>query len=588
MARNTYYQDEVVQSKINLKLLGKVLKYVYSYKLVITVVVISLLAAVGISLVPPLLIKMITERVIPAGEDGTRLMVQIIAALVAIGILDTAINFVTQYLMGRTGQSIIYKIRDDVYKNLMRLPFDFFDNRPAGKIVVRTTNYIDEMATFFSNTLINFIVCIMRIVVVLVFMFALNYILTLVILAAIVPLLIALEIIRRFSHRILRRLRAKNSNRSAFLVESIMGVKEIKSFNRKYYNAEIYKEIEEASHKTWIDFLKVNELIGIVFENLWYLGNMLLYGVAIYLISKGQLSSGTLIAFLNYMSLVFEPFNTLSLVIQQLSQVTANMELVFEILTIQPDIAEKENAIELKSPHGEIDFNDVTFGYEEDVNVLEHFNLHVESGKTVALVGPTGSGKTTVINMLTRFYDVKEGSVCVDGTDVRDFTLHSLRSEVGVVMQDPFMFKGRVIDNIRYGRLTATDEECIEAARKIHADTFIERLPNGFYTELGERGEGLSAGEKQLISFARIILKDPKIFIFDEATSAIDSETEEIIQRSLDEILKGRTSFIVAHRLSTIRKADKILFIANKGIAEQGTHEQLIEKRGLYYELLNL
>ena len=588
MARNTYYQDETVRSEINLKQIGKMVKYVYPFRKVMALVVISMLLSVVISLLPPLIIKAITEKVIP--DADYELMLKLVAALVGIGVADIAVNFVAQYFAGTTGQKIIFNIREDVYANLMKLPFDFFDSRPAGKIVVRTTNYVDQMATFFSSTLINFIVCVMRIVVVLVFMFFLNWILTLVVIVTLIPLLTALQIIRHFSRKRMRVVMAKISNRSAFLVESIMGAKEIKSFNRKDYNAGIYRELQDDVCKHYMGYVKVSELMNISFETLWHVGSMCLYGVAFYLIqNKPELmTAGTLIAFLSYMGMVFEPFNTLSVVLQQLAEVSSKMELVLEIRDTPSDITEKENAVELKDPEGVIDFNDVTFGYEPDINVLEHFNLHVKAGSSIALVGPTGSGKTTVINMLTRFYDVKGGSVTIDGIDVRDMTLYSLRSEVGVVMQDPFMFKGKIIDNIRYGKIGATDEECIAAAKKIHADTFIEKLPEGYYTELGERGEGLSAGEKQLISFARIILKDPKILIFDEATSAIDSETEEIIQRSLDKIIEGRTSFMVAHRLSTIRKADKILYIFNKGIAEQGTHEELIEKKGLYYELVKM
>ncbi|MBQ9764680.1 MAG: ATP-binding cassette domain-containing protein, partial [Lachnospiraceae bacterium] len=249
------------------------------------------------------------------------------------------------------------------------------------------------------------------------------------------------------------------------------------------------------------------------------------------------------------------------------------------------EIKDKEDAVELKDVKGVVDFNNVTFAYEEGINILENFNLHVKQGETVALVGPTGAGKTTVINMLTRFYDVQQGSVTIDGVDVRDASLYSLRKEVGVLMQDPFIFKGTVIDNIRYGKWDATDEECIAAAKTIFADKFIQKLNGGYYHMLEERGSGLSAGEKQLISFARIVLKNPSVIILDEATSAIDTETEMLIKEALDVIIKDKTSFIVAHRLSTIRNSDRILYISNKGIAEQGTHEELMALKGLYYDL---
>ncbi|MBP5194393.1 MAG: ATP-binding cassette domain-containing protein, partial [Lachnospiraceae bacterium] len=248
-------------------------------------------------------------------------------------------------------------------------------------------------------------------------------------------------------------------------------------------------------------------------------------------------------------------------------------------------IENRENAVVLEHAKGKVDFNDVTFAYEDDNNILEHFNLHVKPGETIALVGPTGAGKTTIINMLTRFYDVNAGTVMIDDIDVRDFTIHSLRKEVGVLMQDPFLFKGTIMENIRYGKPDASDEECIAAAKEIFADRFIMRLEGGYQHMLEERGGGLSAGEKQLVSFARIILKNPSVIILDEATSAIDTETEALIQQALEHIIKDKTAFLVAHRLSTIRDADRILYISDKGIAEQGTHEELMAKKGLYYAL---
>lgn len=295
--------------------------------------------------------------------------------------------------------------------------------------------------------------------------------------------------------------------------------------------------------------------------------------------------AGTVIAFMMYMSLCSEPFIDITEILQLLAQVSANLERVYEVLDTPVAIADKADAATLEDIDGVVDYNDVTFAYDEGINVLEHFDLHVRAGEKIALVGPTGAGKTTVINLLTRFYDVNTGSVCVDGKDVREVTLQSLRRNVGVLMQEPFIFKGSILDNIRYGAENATDEECIAAAKLIHADLVANRMPEGYYTQLEERGEGLSAGEKQLVSFARIVLKNPAIVILDEATSSIDSETELLIQGALDKLLAGKTAFIVAHRLSTIRKADRILYIAGGGIAEEGTHDELMQLKGKYYSL---
>jgi ATP-binding cassette subfamily B protein len=319
----------------------------------------------------------------------------------------------------------------------------------------------------------------------------------------------------------------------------------------------------------------------------WNVGTMAIFGVALAMILSGSigLTAGTVITFTSYMSSFRDPISQIATIIQELAQVSSNLEQVFDTIDYPVDIADRENAKELTDVKGTVDFENVTFEYDEGVSVLENFNLHVEPGKTIALVGHTGAGKTTVINMLTRFYDVKKGAVKIDGTDVRDIKIRSLRNNVGVLMQDPFIFKGSIIDNIRYGRWDATDEECIESAKLIHADKFIERFNGGYYHMLDERGADLSAGERQLISFARIVLKDPSIIIMDEATSAIDTETEMIIKEALDELTKDKTTFIVAHRLSTIKNADKILYIGNKGIMEEGSHEELMAKKGFYYEL---
>ena len=309
--------------------------------------------------------------------------------------------------------------------------------------------------------------------------------------------------------------------------------------------------------------------------------------MALYLILNGSetVNAGIVVAFTSYMSQFSGPLTQIANIIQQLAQVSSNLEQVFDTINYPVSIDNKEDSVELKDIKGQVDFNDVTFAYDEGVNILEHFDLHVKPGETIALVGPTGAGKTTVINMLTRFYDVVEGSVTIDGVDVRDASLSSLRKEVGVLMQEPFIFKGTVMDNIRYGRPDATDEECIAAAKTIFAHDFIMRLPDGYDHVLEERGLGLSAGEKQLLSFARIILKNPSVVILDEATSSIDTETENLIKQALDKILKDKTAFMVAHRLSTIRSADRILYISNKGIAEEGTHEELMAMKGLYYSL---
>ncbi len=585
--RNTYFQDETVEKqKIDLKNLKRLLRYAVPYRRMFILVLLLMLIAVASSLVTPLLLQYIVNTVIPDFSDDYRQFAVAIGCFVLAGAAEIGITFFQQRKMGRMGHGIIADIRHDIFYKLQVLPFDYFDNRPAGKIVVRVTDYIAELADFFTNYLMTFILNVVKIVVVTVIMLVLSPLLTLAVYCAVVPLAVCVFLIRRAIRRLFRSHRAKVSNRSAFLVESIMGEKIIQNYNRSAYNEQIYHDLQLDSAKYWMRIVRRNELNTPVVELFWNIGTVLLYAFAFYLQQSGVAGiTGTAVAFLSYMTLFSAPLTQLSVIVQNLAQVSANLERVFETIDTPPSIADDAESVELGDVQGTVDFEDVTFCYEEGLNILEHFDLHVRPGETIALVGPTGAGKTTVINLMTRFYDVKSGAVKIDGVDVRHIKLHSLRRKVGVLMQDPFLFKGTVMENIRYGRPDATDEECVAAAKAIFADECIMRLQDGYYTQLAEQGEGLSAGEKQLISFARIILKDPSVVILDEATSSVASDTEKRIQSALEVMLRGRTSFIVAHRLSTIRNADRILFIANKGIAEEGTHEQLIKRRGLYYNL---
>lgn len=584
--RNTYFQDEEVkEDKIDVKNLRRLLAYVVPHKKLFVFVLILMLVTVASSLISPLLLKYVINIVIP--EADYRKFAFAICGFVVVGLVEIFITFFQQRSMGRMGHGIIAEIRKDIFYKLQTLPFDYFDNRPAGKISIRVTDYITELADFFTNFLMNLILNIVKIIVVTVFMLVQSPFLTLVVYSAIVPLTVGIMLIRKVLRKKFRKTRAQASNRSAYIVESIMGEKIIKNYNRSIYNEHVYHDIHQDACETWFKVIRINELNTPVVEIFWYYGMIMLYGVSFFLMSRGMLGidTGTAVMFASYMGLFSTPLTQLSAIFQNLAQVSANLERIFETIDTPSVINDEGNVIELKNVQGKIDFDDVTFAYEEGINILEHFDLHVESGESIALVGPTGAGKTTVINLLTRFYDVKSGSVRIDGIDVRSVTLKSLRHEVGVLMQDPFIFKGTVMENIRYGRPEATDEECIAAAKKIFADTCIERLPGGYFEELAERGEGLSAGEKQLISFARIVVKNPSVIVLDEATSSISSDMEVLIQRALEELLKGRTSFIVAHRLSTIRNSDRILYISNKGIAESGTHEELMAKKGLYYAL---
>ena len=583
--RNTFYEDEKIEKKIDIKQLGRTLKYILPYKKLLFLMSCMMLVAAVVSLLPPRLLKIIVDQVV-VQEDYRRLAL-VGGGLVFLAAVEILSTFIQTRSMGKMGLSIITRIRTDIFERLQLLSFDYFDNRPDGKIVVRVTEYINGLAEFFSNYVMMFAIYIVKIVVVTVFMLSLSPLLTLIVFATVVPMMTIVFILRFRLRKMHTKLRAKNSNRTAFLVESIMGEQIVKNYNRIEINKGIYRQIHEDSANVWWSISKRARLNGPVVSIFWHTGTLCIYGVALAMILSGNdmITAGVVITFTTYMSSFQDPLSQISTIIQELAQVSSNLEQVFDTIDYPLEIKEKENALELHHVKGKVDFHDITFAYDEDVNILEHFDLHVKPGETIALVGPTGAGKTTVINMLTRFYDVKAGSVTIDDVDVRDVTLHSLRQEVGVLMQDPFIFKGTVIDNIRYGRWDATDEECIAAAKMIFADKFIMKLKDGYQHVLEERGSGLSAGEKQLISFARIVLKNPSVIVLDEATSAIDTETELLIQQALEVLIKDKTAFIVAHRLSTIRNSNRILYISNKGIAEEGTHEELMAKKGLYYDL---
>lgn len=583
--RNTYFEDEVVHKKIDIKQFGRILKYIMPYKHIFIIVSVLMLVSACTALLPPMLLRYIINDVV-IEKDMAKLF-YVVCGLIFLAAADIGLTYAQQRMMGQMGHSVIADMRRDIFYKLQELPFEYFDNRPDGKIVVRVTDYINDLANFFTNYVVMFLVYLVKIVIVTIFMLSLSPELTLIVACTTIPMMTLVLLLR---YKIRRRFawhRAKLSNRSAFLIETIMGEKIVKNYNRVKKNKEIYEDLHNQSVNVWWGIVKLNNLNTPIVETFWNIGTLCLYGVALYLILNGSshVDAGTVVAFISYMGLFSGPLTQIAIIIQQLAQVSSNLEQVFDTIDYEVDIKDEEGDVSLKNVRGQVDFDNVTFSYEDDINILENVNLHVKPGETIALVGPTGAGKTTIINLITRFYDVTGGSVKIDGNDVRKVTLESLREEVGVLMQDPFIFKGSVMENIRYGRLDATDGECINAAKYIYADEFIERLPNGYDEELEERGEGLSAGEKQLISFARIILKNPSVIILDEATSSIDTETENMIQKALDVILSEKTAFIVAHRLSTIRNADRILYIADKGIAEEGNHEELMEKKGLYYRL---
>lgn len=588
MARNRYMDDEQEAKKLNVGLLKRLLKYTFPYKKKFILGLSLLIINVLVSLIWPLLVQWLIDNVL---TDGGAYEGDVSAVFLGIGLvslvlfLDVFLASKRVLIITELGHFTIHDIRKEIFEHVQSLDFKYFDDRPAGKILVRITSYVDGLANLLSSSLIQLIVDLFTIICIVVILFSMNVSLTLVSFTILIPLCTFIVTMKRVIEKWSRRVRTKASNRTAYLHENLMGIYVTQAFNRQEKNSKELIRLDDDTNAQWIRFHLASSSMGPAVDILSTLGTILVYFFAIGFIADGNMTLGALTAFTSYMSRFWQPISSFTSIFTQFSEAAGNIERIFETIDTPADIKDAENAYDLPDITGAVEYKNVTFSYDNENNILENVSFTVKPGEMIAFVGPTGAGKTTVVNLLSRFYDVTGGSVKIDGHDVRDVTLSSLRTQVGVMMQDSFIFSGTVIDNIRYGKPDATDEECIAAAEKIYASDFIEALPKGYYTVLEERGAGLSSGERQLLSFARAILADPKILILDEATSSIDTQTEMQIQRALQKLLENRTSFVIAHRLSTIKRANQIMCIANKGIAEKGTHQELMDLKGIYYEL---
>lgn len=580
-----FFEDEKVEVKFNFKYLMRILRYAFPFKFWIGVILVCLLGLSVIELVTPLLESNIIEKVVPTGKYSE--LITILVVIAFLEILKCFLDIFQNYISYKCEHKIIYKIRKDLFEKLQKLYFDYFDKIPSGKILVRLTSYVNQLDGFFAYYAIHSIFSFLKILLVVIFAFRINVIFTLIVIGYMIILSIVAIGLRSIMKEKNRIHKNKNTNRVAFVNETIIGNTVSNAFEKKETNAKTFKELNDLSKNSYYNVVKLREKYNAAVSIIWNSINITLYAVAFFLMLKGQPVLGSILAFSSYTDLFYDPIMLIIEALQVFSEKSVNLERIFELLDYPISVQESPNAYLLPQVKGNIKYENVTFSYTKDFPILENFSLDVKAGQMIALVGPTGAGKSTVVNLLNRFYDPDKGNIYIDGHNIKEVTTHSLRKQVGVMMQDSFIFRGTIMDNIRYGCPTATEQECIEAAKKIGANQLIEKLPNGYYEEVGENGEGLSSGEKQLICFARIVLNNPKVLILDEATSSIDSLTEKKIMAALDIITKDRTCFIIAHRLSTIRKADKILVINNKGIQEQGTHEELMKLKGQYYKLVN-
>lgn len=583
MARNRYDVDEVLETPFDFAHLKRSFVYIKKYKgKMITALVLSVFAAIS-GLLGPLITQYALDNTIPQKNMGQLVLL----TLAFVGTIAVSITFSTirSRIMTVVGQDIIFDIRTDLFKHLQELPFEYYDNRPHGKILIRVVNYVNSVSDMLSNGIINVILECLNMLFIMIFMFFVNVKLSLVVLSGLPIFAVIMMMIKKRQRKAWQDVSNKSSNLNAYLQENITGARVTQIFTREEENAEIFDRLSEKYRKSWINAVKYSHLVWPATDNVSTLVRAAIFVVGLLVLTPAAVSLGTIVAMTSYASSFWQPIMNLSNIFNNFINNIAYLERIFETLDEPATIADKPNAQDIGDITGEVKFDDVTFSYEQGKTVLEHISFDVKPGESVALVGPTGAGKSTVVSLLSRFYDLDSGKITIDGKDISQATLHSLRSQMGIMLQDSFIFSGTIYDNIRYGRLDATEEEIREAAKIVCADEFISEMKDGYMTEVNERGSKLSGGQKQLISFARTLLSDPKILVLDEATSSIDARTEKLLQQGLQRLLVGRTSFIIAHRLSTIKNCDKIVYIDNKGIAECGTHDQLIAKKGEYYKL---
>lgn len=585
MSINSTREDEELKESIKGDVLKRLLKNLLEYKGQIALVICLLVLSVAISTAFPLLIeKIIDEEVYNGNIKGLIIMSTIMAILALINFLSTRL---WRRKMAVISNDVILNIRRKLYVHIQELGVDFFDQRPAGKILARVTGDINSLKEVLSSTITTLAPEILSLVVILIVMLVKSPLLTLSAAVAIPIIIVGVYFCEILSHRRWQKWRKKDSNMTAFIHEGIEGVGVIQSFQANEEANREFCGLADDVVDAFRSAVQIGDLYSPTIEVASGLGTALLYYLAITKLNIKAESIGTISAFVLYLGMFFNPIRNLANYYNKLITNISSAERVFEIMDMEPLVKDSEDAKDIPEIEGKVRFENVDFAYpdEPNVDILHNVSFEARKGQTIALVGPTGAGKTTIVSLISRFYNTKAGTVYVDGHDISRVTVKSLRSQLGIMTQDNYLFSGSIRDNIKYGRPDATDEEMIRAAKAVHAHDFIEKMEKGYDTVLTERGGGLSIGQRQLIAFARTLLTNPKILILDEATSSIDTQTEILVQQGIEELLKKRTSFVVAHRLSTIKNADRIFVIDDGGILEEGNHDTLMAKKGAYYNL---
>ncbi len=588
MARNKFDVDETLESPFDARHLKRVIHYVGRHKWkMLFALLLSVCASVA-GLFSPKITEYVLNVIVP-NKQVDKLLVMALAYL-GIVVVSIIFNVIRSRTMIKVSQDIIYDIRRDLFAHLQRLPFSYYDSRPAGKILVRVINYVNSVSDILSNGIINSILEIINVIFIVVFMYATEPTLATVVVAGL-PVFVGIIIfLKPRQRKAWQNQSNKNSNYNAYLAESIDGVRVSQIFARQDVNCSIMEKLASACRAAWMKAIYISNSVWLSSEIITQIVFTILYIAGVYWLGGEIVAFGTILAMGQYLSRFWQPITSLANIYNSFVNNLAYLERIFETMEEPVVVDDKPGATILPEITGEVSFEHVNFGYEEGQTVLEDLNLHVCAGESIALVGPTGAGKSTVVNLLCRFYNLRGGRILLtdeqgEKHDITDVTIHSLRTQLGIMLQDSFIFSGTIMDNIRYGRLDATDEEVRHAASLVRADDFIREMPQKYDSAVNERGSSLSQGQRQLIAFARTLLSDPRILILDEATSSIDTKTEKLLQDGIQALLKDRTSFIIAHRLSTIKNCDRILYISNHGILEAGSHDELMAKKGAYYEL---